>query len=202
MFDHLAADGQIVGNDEADIKEGRISLGSPIARALIANPRGVVVDEGAGRPQSLGDPGDARGLGRRLELAVPRGVTTALAHGDGRQCSDISGVHHLEGHLLAPLLEPEPPPFPHVALLVSGGHTMLIEAAAARKLELVRFDSKGNTEEALSLLRGALVLLGLGGLWFSKSRTTLVAFVVAAALKRLCLATCLAWVILIGLAVK
>jgi N6-L-threonylcarbamoyladenine synthase len=37
------------------------------------------------------------------------------------------GVHHLEGHLLAPLLEPEAPPFPHVALLVSGGHTMLIE---------------------------------------------------------------------------
>src|ERR1700739_4322084 len=36
------------------------------------------------------------------------------------------GVHHLEGHLLAPLLEPEPPPFPHLALLVSGGHTLLI----------------------------------------------------------------------------
>ena len=40
------------------------------------------------------------------------------------------GVHHLEGHLLAPLLEREPPPFPHVALLVSGGHTMLIEVQA------------------------------------------------------------------------
>jgi N6-L-threonylcarbamoyladenine synthase len=39
-------------------------------------------------------------------------------------------VHHLEGHLLAPLLEAEPPPFPHVALLVSGGHTMLIDVAA------------------------------------------------------------------------
>ena len=38
------------------------------------------------------------------------------------------GVHHLEGHLLAPLLEPNPPAFPHLALLVSGGHTMLIEA--------------------------------------------------------------------------
>jgi N6-L-threonylcarbamoyladenine synthase len=38
------------------------------------------------------------------------------------------GVHHLEGHLLAPLLEPDPPTFPHLALLVSGGHTMLIEA--------------------------------------------------------------------------
>ncbi|HEY2590743.1 MAG TPA: tRNA (adenosine(37)-N6)-threonylcarbamoyltransferase complex transferase subunit TsaD, partial [Steroidobacteraceae bacterium] len=37
------------------------------------------------------------------------------------------GVHHLEGHLLAVLLEDDPPPFPHVALLVSGGHTMLIE---------------------------------------------------------------------------
>jgi N6-L-threonylcarbamoyladenine synthase len=37
------------------------------------------------------------------------------------------GVHHLEGHLLAPMLETPPPPFPHVALLVSGGHTMLIE---------------------------------------------------------------------------
>jgi len=38
-------------------------------------------------------------------------------------------VHHLEGHLLAPLLEPDPPPFPHLALLVSGGHTMLIDVA-------------------------------------------------------------------------
>jgi len=37
------------------------------------------------------------------------------------------GVHHLEGHLLAPLLEAEPPPLPHLALLVSGGHTMLID---------------------------------------------------------------------------
>jgi N6-L-threonylcarbamoyladenine synthase len=39
-------------------------------------------------------------------------------------------VHHLEGHLLAPLLEPVPPSFPHLALLVSGGHTMLIDVAA------------------------------------------------------------------------
>lgn len=38
-------------------------------------------------------------------------------------------VHHLEGHLLAPLLESDPPPFPHLALLVSGGHTMLIDVA-------------------------------------------------------------------------
>ena len=36
-------------------------------------------------------------------------------------------VHHMEGHLLAPMLEPEPPDFPFLALLVSGGHTLLVE---------------------------------------------------------------------------
>jgi N6-L-threonylcarbamoyladenine synthase len=40
------------------------------------------------------------------------------------------GVHHMEGHLLAPLLEADPPVPPFVALLVSGGHSMLIEVAA------------------------------------------------------------------------
>lgn len=39
------------------------------------------------------------------------------------------GVHHMEGHLLAPLLEEDPPDFPFVALLVSGGHTMLVDVA-------------------------------------------------------------------------
>src|SRR6185503_12711182 len=47
------------------------------------------------------------------------------------------GVHHLEGHLLAPLLEPDPPPFPHVALLVSGGHTMLIDVAGPGQYEIL-----------------------------------------------------------------
>jgi len=36
-------------------------------------------------------------------------------------------IHHMEGHLLAPMLEPEPPEFPFLALLVSGGHSMLVE---------------------------------------------------------------------------
>jgi N6-L-threonylcarbamoyladenine synthase len=39
----------------------------------------------------------------------------------------VVGVHHLEGHLLAPQLEPGAPEFPFIALLVSGGHTMLVE---------------------------------------------------------------------------
>jgi len=39
------------------------------------------------------------------------------------------GVHHMEGHLLAPMLEAEPPEFPFVALLVSGGHSLLVRVA-------------------------------------------------------------------------
>ncbi len=38
------------------------------------------------------------------------------------------GVHHMEAHVLAPMLEPEPPAFPFLALLVSGGHTLLVDA--------------------------------------------------------------------------
>lgn len=47
------------------------------------------------------------------------------------------GVHHMEGHLLAPLLEKEVPSFPFVALLVSGGHTMLIDVKAIGEYEIL-----------------------------------------------------------------
>jgi len=49
----------------------------------------------------------------------------------------IVGVHHLEGHLLAPLLEPEPPAFPFVALLVSGGHTQLMRVDGVGQYQLL-----------------------------------------------------------------
>ena len=67
------------------------------------------------------------------------------------------GVHHLEGHLLAPLLEPEPPPFPHLALLVSGGHTLLIEAqgiGAYRLLGETRDDAAGEAFDKSAKLLG------------------------------------------------
>jgi N6-L-threonylcarbamoyladenine synthase len=41
----------------------------------------------------------------------------------------VMGIHHLEGHLLSPFLSADPPTFPFVALLVSGGHTQLVEVA-------------------------------------------------------------------------
>ena len=47
------------------------------------------------------------------------------------------GVHHMEGHLLAPMLEPEQPEFPFVALLVSGGHSMLVNVKAIGEYEVL-----------------------------------------------------------------
>jgi N6-L-threonylcarbamoyladenine synthase len=67
------------------------------------------------------------------------------------------GVHHLEGHLLAPLLESDPPPFPHVALLVSGGHTQLIEVAAIGSYRLLgetRDDAAGEAFDKTAKLLG------------------------------------------------
>ena len=67
------------------------------------------------------------------------------------------GVHHLEGHLLAPLLEPEPPPFPHLSLLVSGGHTLLIEVTGIghyRVLGASRDDAAGEAFDKTAKLLG------------------------------------------------
>lgn len=47
------------------------------------------------------------------------------------------GVHHMEGHLLAPMLEPQQPEFPFIALLVSGGHTQLVAVTAIGQYELL-----------------------------------------------------------------
>lgn len=47
------------------------------------------------------------------------------------------GVHHMEGHLLAPMLEENPPAFPFIALLVSGGHTQLISVLGIGEYQLL-----------------------------------------------------------------
>lgn len=58
-------------------------------------------------------------------------VGAATAHGLAYAWQvPVLGVHHMEGHLLAPMLEEERPEFPFVALLVSGGHTQLVEVRA------------------------------------------------------------------------
>lgn len=67
------------------------------------------------------------------------------------------GVHHLEGHLLAPLLETPAPTVPQVALLVSGGHTMLIEVRGIgeyRILGQTRDDAAGEAFDKTAKLLG------------------------------------------------
>ncbi|WP_126457005.1 tRNA (adenosine(37)-N6)-threonylcarbamoyltransferase complex transferase subunit TsaD [Sulfuriflexus mobilis] len=47
------------------------------------------------------------------------------------------GVHHMEGHLLAPMLEDNPPAFPFIALLVSGGHSMLVQVEGVGQYQIL-----------------------------------------------------------------
>lgn len=72
------------------------------------------------------------------------GLAGALLVGAGVACAlgaalqkPVLGIHHLEGHLLSPFLSADPPEFPFVALLVSGGHTQLMRVDAVGRYELL-----------------------------------------------------------------
>jgi len=67
-----------------------------------------------------------QGPGLAGALLVGASIANALAMAWNRP---TVGIHHLEGHLLSPLLVDAPPPFPFVALLVSGGHTQLMRVS-------------------------------------------------------------------------
>ncbi len=75
-----------------------------------------------------------QGPGLAGALLVGAGVACALAAALGRP---VVGVHHLEGHLLSPFLSADPPEFPFVALLVSGGHTQLMRVDDVGQYELL-----------------------------------------------------------------
>jgi N6-L-threonylcarbamoyladenine synthase len=75
-----------------------------------------------------------RGPGLAGALLVGAGIATALAAALGKPAL---GIHHLEGHLLSPFLSADPPAFPFVALLVSGGHTQLMHVAGVGHYELL-----------------------------------------------------------------
>ena len=74
------------------------------------------------------------GPGLAGALLVGASVANALGMALGKP---VVGVHHLEGHLLSPLLGDPRPDFPFVALLVSGGHTQLYEVAGVGRYRLV-----------------------------------------------------------------
>ena len=75
-----------------------------------------------------------RGPGLAGALLVGAGVACALG---AALRKPVLGVHHLEGHLLSPFLSADPPEFPFVALLVSGGHTQLMRVDGVGQYELL-----------------------------------------------------------------
>src|ERR1700732_1304771 len=112
------------------------------------------LERAATSPQQLAGVAYTAGPGLIGALLTGAALARSLAFAWG---VPALGVHHLEGHLLAPLLEPDAPPFPHVALLVSGGHTMLIEVSAVgayRILGQTRDDAAGETFDKSAKLLG------------------------------------------------
>jgi N6-L-threonylcarbamoyladenine synthase len=94
------------------------------------------------------------------------GLAGALLVGSSVACSlglaldrPVLGIHHLEGHLLSPLLASDPPAFPFVALLVSGGHTQLMRVDGVGQYTLLGETLDDAAGEAFDK---SAKLLGLG----------------------------------------
>ncbi|MCZ7598044.1 MAG: tRNA (adenosine(37)-N6)-threonylcarbamoyltransferase complex transferase subunit TsaD [Gammaproteobacteria bacterium] len=124
-------------------------------RLLLPLVRRVLADAAPGAP-----PPDAvaytRGPGLAGALLVGASVGRSLAWAWG---VPALGIHHMEGHLLAPLLEADPPEFPFVALLVSGGHTQLVDVAGPGRYRILGATLDDAAGEAFDK---TAKLLGLG----------------------------------------
>src|SRR6185312_2665495 len=122
-------------------------------RRLLPLVRSVLAEAGTG-PEDLQGVAYTAGPGLIGALLTGASLGRSLAYAWG---IPALGVHHLEAHLLAPLLEPSPPPFPHVALLVSGGHTMLIHVRGIGSYQLLgetRDDAAGEAFDKTAKLLG------------------------------------------------
>jgi N6-L-threonylcarbamoyladenine synthase len=112
------------------------------------------LDQATTTPDQLAGVAFTAGPGLIGALLTGASLARSLAYAWG---VPAVGIHHLEGHLLAPLLEPEPPPFPHVALLVSGGHTQLIEVGGIGRYRVLgdtRDDAAGEAFDKTAKLLG------------------------------------------------
>jgi N6-L-threonylcarbamoyladenine synthase len=120
----------------------------PLAQRVLAE---------AGTPLALLD-GIAytRGPGLAGALLVGASIASALGYALGKPAI---GVHHLEGHLLSPLLATPKPAFPFVALLVSGGHTQLFDVEGVGRYRLLGDTKDDAAGEAFDK---TAKLLGLG----------------------------------------
>ncbi len=92
------------------------------------------------------------GLVGALLVALQAGKAVAYARD-----LPLVGIHHLEGHLSAVYLEPDPPPFPHLALVVSGGHSSIIRVhdhGQLTELGATRDDAAGEAFDKVAKLVG------------------------------------------------
>ncbi|SFM51807.1 tRNA (adenosine(37)-N6)-threonylcarbamoyltransferase complex transferase subunit TsaD [Variovorax sp. OV329] len=106
-----------------------------------------------------------RGPGLAGALLVGAGVACALGAALDRP---VLGVHHLEGHLLSPFLSADPPEFPFVALLVSGGHTQLMEVDGVGQYKVLGETIDDAAGEAFDKSAKLLGLPYPGGPWLAK----------------------------------
>lgn len=102
-------------------------------RRVVPLTRQVLV-EGGRTLANLDGIAYTQGPGLAGALLVGAGMARALAYALN---IPAVGVHHLEGHLLSPLLADDPPAFPFVALLVSGGHTQIMHVAGVGRYALL-----------------------------------------------------------------
>jgi N6-L-threonylcarbamoyladenine synthase len=157
------------------------------SQVALHEPYGGVVPELASRDhierllpllrQTLGDAGVDRthgiaytagpGLIGALMVGVLFGRSLAMAWG-----VPSVGVHHLEGHLMAPMLEDDRPDFPFLALLVSGGHTLLIEVAEFGRYRILGESLDDAAGEAFDKTAKALGLGYPGGAALAKLAET------------------------------
>ena len=124
----------------------------------------VLGDAGVGR-ESIDVVAYTRGPGLAGALLVGAGVACALGAALERP---VLGVHHLEGHLLSPFLSADPPEFPFVALLVSGGHTQLMRVEGVGRYEILGETIDDAAGEAFDKSAKLMGLPYPGGPWLAK----------------------------------
>lgn len=110
-----------------------------------------------------------RGPGLAGALLVGSGVACALGAALGKP---VLGVHHLEGHLLSPFLSSDPPEFPFVALLVSGGHTQLMRVDGVGSYQLLGESIDDAAGEAFDKSAKLMGLAYPGGPFLARLATT------------------------------
>ena len=118
----------------------------PLAQRVLAQAQASLID--------LDGIAYTQGPGLAGALLVGASIASALGYALGKP---VIGVHHLEGHLLSPLLAEPKPAFPFVALLVSGGHSQLFEVQGVGRYRLLgdtKDDAAGEAFDKTAKLLG------------------------------------------------